>query len=59
MNDATRSGKFRSLLLDVFGREYPEKTQWRVDRDAVAAYKSRVHANVDVLAADLARRLGR
>jgi len=40
------SGKFRSLLVDVFGRSYPEQQFFLVDRDAVLRYKSRVHANV-------------
>ena len=40
------SGKFRSLLLDVFGRELPCDTFWDVDRDAVVTYKSRVSNNV-------------
>jgi hypothetical protein len=41
-----RSGAFRSLLVDVFGRGYPEKQFFMVDRDAVARYKARVHRNV-------------
>ena len=40
------SGKFRSLLVDIFGRSYPEKQFFMVDRDAVRRYKSRVHHNV-------------
>jgi len=40
------SGKFRSMLIDIFGRTYPEKTYFAVDRDAVARYKKRVHGNV-------------
>lgn len=40
------SGKFRSMLVDVFGRTYPERQFFMVDRDAVTRYKSRVHANV-------------
>ena len=40
------SGKFRSLLIDIFGRSYPEKRFFMVDRDAVARYKARVHRNV-------------
>jgi hypothetical protein len=39
-------GQFRSMLIDVFGRAYPEKQFFLVDRDAVARYKSRVHRNV-------------
>ena len=40
------SGKFRSMLIDIFGRTYPEKKFFMVDRDAVARYKARVHRNV-------------
>jgi len=40
------SGKFRSMLIDVFGRTYPEKNFFAVDRDAVARYKARVRRNV-------------
>ncbi len=40
------SGKFRSLLIDIFGRTYPEKQFFMVDRDAVVRYKARVHRNV-------------
>lgn len=40
------SGRFRSLLLDIFGRSYPEKELFMVDRDAVRRYKARVHRNV-------------
>jgi hypothetical protein len=40
------SGKFRSMLIDIFGRTYPEKQFFMVDRDAVARYKARVHRNV-------------
>lgn len=40
------SGKFASMLMDVFGRTYPEKKFFVVDRDAVARYKARVDGNV-------------
>jgi hypothetical protein len=40
------SGQFRSMLIDIFGRSYPEKKFFLVDRDAVARYKARVHRNV-------------
>lgn len=43
------SGNFRSLLIDIFGRSYPEREFFMVDRDAVARYKARVHANVAML----------
>ena len=39
-------GQFRSMLIDIFGRAYPEKKFFLVDRDAVARYKARVHRNV-------------
>ena len=41
-----RPGKFRSMLIDIFGRAYPEKKFFMVDRDAVTRYKARVHRNV-------------
>ena len=40
------SGKFRSTLIDIFGRTYPERQFFMVDRDAVKSYKARVHRNV-------------
>jgi hypothetical protein len=40
------SGKFRSMLVDIFGRTFPEKKFFIVDRDAVTRYKSMVHGNV-------------
>lgn len=40
------SGEFRSMLIDIFGRSYPEKEFFMVDRDAVTRYKARVHRNV-------------
>lgn len=40
------SGAFRSLLIDIFGRSYPEQEFFLVDRDAVRRYKTRVHRNV-------------
>lgn len=40
------AGQFRSLLIDIFGRSYPEKKFFMVDRDAVARYKAWVHRNV-------------
>src|SRR5205085_1850327 len=40
------AGEFRSMLIDVFGRAYPEKKFFLVDRDAVVRYKARVHRNV-------------
>jgi SAM-dependent methyltransferase len=43
------SGNFRSMLIDIFGRGYPEKDYFLVERDAVARYKARVHRNVAIL----------
>jgi hypothetical protein len=40
------SGQFRSMLIDIFGRSYPEQDFFLVDRDAVTRYKARVHRNV-------------
>jgi hypothetical protein len=43
------SGRFRSMLMDIFGRSYPEKELFMVDRDAVRRYKARVHRNVTMV----------
>jgi len=40
------AGNFRSMLIDIFGRSYPEKEFFLVDRDAVTRYKARVRRNV-------------
>lgn len=53
MNGQT-AGKFRSMLLDVFGREFPEDRLWAVDRRAVVAYKAKVANGISLLARDLA-----
>ncbi len=45
------AGHFRSLLIDIFGRSYPERQYFLVDRDAVARYKARVHENAGRLRA--------
>lgn len=52
------SGKFRSLLYDVFGRDYPADVLFDVDRAKVAAYKATVSANVAALRAHIATVLG-
>ncbi|MGH6692254.1 MAG: hypothetical protein ACREF4_16415 [Gammaproteobacteria bacterium] len=44
---AMASGKFRSLLIDVFGQSYPEGALWQVDRDKVAAYKADVRRKTE------------
>lgn len=49
------SGKFRSMLIDIFGRTHPEKAFFAVDRSAVTRYKVRVHENVAVLRNEIAK----
>jgi hypothetical protein len=44
-------GTFRSMLIDIFGRSYPERQFFMVDRDAVRRYKAQVHRNVATVAA--------
>jgi len=51
---ALASGKFRSMLIDVFGQCHPEGALWQVDRDKVAAYKGRVRCNTEELRSRLA-----
>src|SRR5690606_26069389 len=51
------SGNFRSMLIDIFGRSYPENEPFLVDREAVARYKARVHANVAMLREQIEARL--
>jgi hypothetical protein len=41
------------MLIDIFGRNYPEKTFFPVDRGAVTRYKRRVHDNTAALATQL------
>ena len=48
------AGKFRSMLIDIFGRTFPERQFFEVDRVAVMRYKARVHANV----AQMGERIG-
>jgi hypothetical protein len=40
------AGQFRSMLIDIFGRAWPQQKFFLVDRDAVIRYKARVHQNV-------------
>lgn len=54
----TDSGKFRSLLYDVFGRTFEENRPFPVDRNAVIAYKRKVQANMEALRAELFALLG-
>jgi hypothetical protein len=52
------SGKFRSLLIDVFGRTWPEETWFDVNRDAVASYRARVLGFLGQMPGVLAKILG-
>jgi hypothetical protein len=45
------AGQFRSMLIDVFGRSWPQQKFFLVDRDAVIRYKTHVHQNVSKIAA--------
>ncbi|HYL80269.1 MAG TPA: methyltransferase domain-containing protein, partial [Candidatus Acidoferrum sp.] len=58
MGDGQVSGKFRSLLLDVFERCYPERETFAVNRHLVSAYQARVRANYAQLAATIQSLLG-
>jgi hypothetical protein len=51
------SGKFRSMLLDIFGRSFPEGELFPVDREAVRRYKIKVAKNVEDLRGELERLL--
>jgi hypothetical protein len=48
------SGKFRSMLVDIFGRTYPEGEFFDVDHAAVRAYKTRVERNVSAMKQQIA-----
>jgi len=43
------SGKFRSLLYDIFGQAFEAGQAFRVDHDAVRRYKDKVDANMQGL----------
>jgi hypothetical protein len=58
MGDGQVSGKFRSLLLDVFEKSYPEREPFAVNRHLVAAYQARIRANHAHLAATIQKLLG-
>lgn len=51
------SGKFRSLLIDVFGRDMPEDRYFAVDRAAVAQYRRQTLARTQRLREHIARLL--
>jgi Flp pilus assembly protein TadD len=52
------SGKFGSMLMDIFGRKFPEQKFFRFDRDCVASYRSRVQAAMAGMPDTLASLLG-
>jgi predicted metal-dependent hydrolase len=52
-------GETRGLLLDVFGRGYPEGEAFLVDRDAVRRYRTRVLGAVAALRTHIDTLLGR
>lgn len=52
------SGKFSSMLMDIFGRKFPEQKFFRFDRDCVASYRSRVQAVMAGMPDALASLLG-
>src|SRR5262249_33790219 len=54
---ALTSGKFRSMLIDIFGHTCPEKVAWKVDRNRVASYKAKVRRNTDQLSVQIAELL--
>jgi hypothetical protein len=58
MDGKHASGKFRAMLLDIFGQTFAENILWKVDRNRVAAYKAKVRANTDEMRQRLAALLG-
>jgi hypothetical protein len=57
MDGVEPSGKFRSMLYDIFGRTYPENMWWQVDRDKVGRYKQYVSAQMAVMREDIRKLL--
>ena len=53
------SGKFGSMLIDIFARSFPEDTPFPVDRAAVAAYKAKVRENISGMRDDIVALLAR
>ncbi len=51
------SGKFRSMLLDIFGQTFPERIPWKVDRERVAIYKAKVRRNTDAMGESMRKHL--
>jgi hypothetical protein len=52
------SGKFRSMLYDIFGRTFEENKLFSVDHEAVVRYKRKVEANLVELRAEMYGLLG-
>ena len=46
---AEASGKFRSMLIDIFDRTYPENLMCAFDRDKVQLYKEKISRGVTLL----------
>jgi hypothetical protein len=46
VGSATESGKFATMLTDIFGRSFEEDAFFAVDREAVLRYKLMVEANM-------------
>jgi hypothetical protein len=57
LDGVTPTGKFRAMLMDIFGMEKPQGQFWRVDRSAVTAYKAKVRRNLAELSAQMAEML--
>lgn len=51
------SGKFRSMLIDIFGQTFPENSFWNVDREKVGTYKHHVREKTEQLRRHLAQLL--
>jgi hypothetical protein len=58
MDGREPSGKFRSMLYDIFGRTYPENLLCEIDREKVRVYKSKVNEAVGDLRSALSIALG-
>jgi hypothetical protein len=53
MGKKISAGKFKSMLLDIFGYCYPENEFFTVDREAVASYKAHVDKKIVELREDI------
>jgi tetratricopeptide (TPR) repeat protein len=54
----TSSGKFRSMLLDIFGRTFPEDELFAFNRDAVMNYRAKVQARMAAMPETIGKLLG-